>query len=166
MFPIILASIGMLCGIVGSVFPMLPAQKWLFLANAFLMTPLPLVRKDTMLSALQVVSIVGAVVGAVTMTKPLQYGLPIGTAAVAVGFLWWSGDLCNWRNRIGSCGIAALATGYATQNPIIYLIGGLVLCVYTWLAFKDGQKIALLWFTLNGIFVFTSIWAVVRDYGG
>ena len=161
-----LACLGMACGIVGSILPMSEAQKWLFLANTLLMTPLPFAKKDTMLSALQIVSLSGAAVGVLTLINPLQIVLPLAVALLVTGFLYWKDKLDSWKNRIGAAGIAALALGYATQQPLVYLLGGLILTVYTWLSFRAGSGIALLWFVLNVVFVMTSIWASYLEHLG
>ena len=154
----------MACGIVGSILPDSEAQKWLFLANALLMTPLPLAKKDVMLSALQVVSLSGAIVGVVTLTDQLQIGLPIAVAFLVTGGLIWQNELESLCHRLGAAGIAVLAIGYATQEPLAYLLGGLILTVYTWLSFREGSRIALLWFILNAVFTITSTWACYQEY--
>ena len=156
-----IAICGMLAGIVGSIADGVPWQKWCFLASAVLMTPLAVFRKDEMLMAIQMVSLVGALVGLMDDPATGWLALPV-VVALAVGIWLKAGDhiddKCEW---LGVLGTAALALGYATQMAAINVVAGLLLTTYMAAAVRTGQSIAWLWLSLNVVFVATSVISVL-----
>lgn len=153
--------IGLLCAIVGNLYPGTMMQKYLYLAGGVLLMVSALLEKQEYFIALEVVVIVSALLAFLPEYEWLKMGVPLLLSLFSVAYLYSRGLLNSALSLLGVAGLVFLGLGYATLNPVIYLLGGLVLTVYSAGSYFKGVRIALLWAILNAIFSFTALLVLV-----
>lgn len=152
--------IGLLCAIIGNMYPATMLQKHLYLGGGVLLMVSALIEKQEYFIALEVVVIVCALLAYLPDHGTLKMAVPLLLSLFSVGYLYYRGLLKSPASLLGVVGLVFLGLGYATLNPVIYLIGGIALTAYSAISYYQGVKIALLWAILNAIFSFTALLAI------
>lgn len=152
-----IGAIGLLCAIVGNLYPATLLQKYLFLACGILLMISAILEKQEYFIVLEVVVIVSALLAFLSEHGGLKMGVPLLLSLFSIAYLYSRGLLNSSLSILGVAGLVFLGLGYATLNPLIYLLGGVVLTVYSAISYTRGVGIALLWAILNAIFSFTAL---------
>lgn len=152
--------IGLLCAIIGNMYPATMLQKHLYLAGGVLLMISALIEKQEYFITLEVVVIVSALLAYLPDHGTLKMAVPLLLSLFSIGYLYSRGLLKSPASLLGVAGLVFLGLGYATLNPYIYLCGGVVLTAYSAISYYQGVRIALLWAILNAIFSFTALLAI------
>lgn len=158
---VIIGVVGMLIAMVGNLLPFSDTQKWCYLLGGILLLISSALERQIFFIALQIIIVAGAAVAFSSWPVLLKAALPIVLSVAAIVYFAKRNLLTDRLMLFGSLGIAILAAGYAVSNPVIYLLGAFVLMIYSFMSFRRGVKIALVWAILNALF---SITAAVTVY--
>jgi len=156
-----IGAIGLLCAIVGNLYPATMLQKYLYLAGGVLLMISALLEKQEYFIALEVVVIVSALLAFLPELAWLKMGVPLLLSLFSIAYLYSRGLLNSALSLLGVAGLVFLGLGYAILNPVIYLLGGVVLTAYSLGSYFKGVGIALLWAILNAIFSVTALLTLV-----
>ncbi len=156
-----LGIIGLLFAIVGNLYPETMMQKHLYLGCGILLLMSAALEKAEYFIALEVVVIVSAFLAYLPEHGALKMAVPLVLSLFSIVYLYYRGLLQSSHSLLGVAGLVFLGLGYATLNPIIYLLGGVVLTVYSAISYYKGVSIALLWAVLNAIFSFTALFSLI-----
>lgn len=165
---IIIGFVGMslvLCGVFlegGSL-----VQKILFLAGAVLLFSSALLNKLKMYIALQLMIIIGAILGFFVSVPILwKYLIMVVPSIVAVGYLV---KIKHFKEDpwgvLGSAGLLSLAVGFATDavsSPVLFnsllAFGGVAIAIYSAIGFFYYKfRMSILWLILNAVFAVSPI---------
>jgi hypothetical protein len=133
-------------------------QKILFAIGASVLGLVAYFNKQRMLTILQAVATIGAILAFTSLLPAFKYGLMLGSAVVGVIYLVKKHNYKEdpW-STIASLGLILFAVGLATnplQSPIVwslaFIFGGILVAVYSAIGFfKNKIKIAAIWLILN-----------------
>lgn len=149
--------LGLLCAIIGNLYPATMLQKHLYLAGGVLLFISALLEKQEYFIALEVVVIVSALLAYLPGHDPLKMFTPVLLSLVSFAYLYHRGMLSSSLNYVGVAGLLLLGLGYATLIPLIYFAGGVVLTIYSTASYFKGVNIAILWAILNLVFSITAL---------
>jgi hypothetical protein len=133
-------------------------QKFLFVIGASALGLVAYFNKQRMLTVLQAVATIGAILAFTGLMPAFRYGLMLGSAIIGVIYLVKKHNYKEdpW-SAIASLGLILFAIGLATnplQSPIVwslaFIFGGLLVAIYSAIGFfKNKIKIAAIWLILN-----------------
>ncbi|MCK4608892.1 MAG: hypothetical protein KAT71_05390 [Gammaproteobacteria bacterium] len=159
-FNIGLGVIGLLLIIVGTFLTPTTTQKLLFTAGSVFLLTSSVLEKHEFFAILQVVALCGTLVAFIPVGVMVKAAIPIILTIVAIIYFIRKGLLSDVVMILGCLGLLCLAAGYATSNPIVYFLGGIFLTIYSYLSYRRGHNIALLFTVLNAVFSITAGMAV------
>ncbi|MFH1221957.1 MAG: hypothetical protein V1492_02630 [Candidatus Micrarchaeota archaeon] len=146
-------------------------QKSLFLLGAVIMTMVALQNKQKMLSALQIIIVLGNVFSFFpSIEGPIKYGILVGASLIGVTYLvltkYYQEDKFG---LVGSCGLLMLAVGFATDAVTYPLyfgfllgVGSLLVAAYSFTDYYyHKNRTALIWVILNIVFAISPLLMVV-----
>lgn len=139
-----------------------PFQKWCYLIGGLLLFLSSILERQTFFTILQFVLSAGAAISFATLSPPLKAAVPITLTVIAIIYFTARGELKDKVLILGCVGLALLALGYAVSNPLINLSGAVALTIFSYLSFRRGIDIALIWTILNVVFTITSAIASYR----
>jgi len=154
--------VGMLLVIAGTLLPADLTQKLYYLLGAGLMLISATLERQRFFIILEIIIVAGTAVALTSLSGITKEAVPLLLSILALSYFAVRGELKDPLTLFGTIGLIVLAIGFAITNPIIYLVGGLLLAIYSYGSFRRGVKIAMIWAVLNAIFVVTSIVAVWR----
>jgi hypothetical protein len=149
--------VGLLCAIIGNLYPETMLQKHLYLAGGVLLFISALREREEYFIALEVVVTICALLAYLPDHGELKMAVPLVLSLFSIAYLYYRGLLRSWLSLVGVTGLVLLGLGYATLNPLIYLAGGIVLTIYSAVSYYRGVGIALLWAILNAVFALTAL---------
>jgi hypothetical protein len=133
-------------------------QKILFIIGASVLGVVAYFNKQRMLTVLQAVATVGAILAFTNLTSMLTYSIMLFSAIIGVGYLIKAKNYKEdpW-SILASIGLILFAIGLATnptQLPVIwslaFIFGGILVAIYSAIGFfKNKVKIAAIWLILN-----------------
>lgn len=92
----------------------------------------------------------------------LQVALPLLLSFQLLVFYILSAQLNNLFIFLGIIGISILSIGFAVQNQLIFLIGGISIAAYSfYLYFAQHTKPALIWAVLNSFFALSALCKII-----
>lgn len=159
-----LGIIGMFIACYGNLSHDINLQKWSYLIGAFLLLISSSLEKQKFFIILQIIIISGAAVAFAPFPPFYKAAVPIILSILAIIYFIASKQLKDPLTAFGCAGIALLAAGYAITDPIIFFLGSVVLMLYSYLSFRRGVRIALLWAILNAVFAATAAITVYRMF--
>ncbi len=127
------------------------AQLYYVLGSALLMST-AMYFKLTYFVALELILMCGHGGILLGIGPVLQFVLPILLCTQLLIYYVLSGRLENIFRLIGISGIALLSIGFAYENQWVFFFGSLAVAVFAIHQVYEGQRIALLWATLNLVF--------------
>lgn len=139
-------------------------QKFFYLAGAILLTTSSLLAKHRFFILQQSVVLVGTMVAFVPVCQAIKAGVLIVLSIAAMIYFAVTGEFKERVTILGCLGLVFLALGYAVSHPIIYLLGGTFLTIYSFIVYKRGVTIGLLFGVLNFIFMITATIGVYNYY--
>lgn len=158
-----LGIVGMGFLIVGNFFPPSTARALCFIAGClFLLVP-PAVEFNLFFICLQLVALSGAVMYFIEIPLILKATIPLSVFAVFSIYFYRAG-LIDKLTAIGVLGVGFLALGYGLIRAEIYFFGGLLLTIYSWLSFRQGVTIALMWAITNTFFTLAASYAIIQAW--
>lgn len=152
-----IGAIGLLCAIIGNLYPATMLQKHLYLAGGLLLFISALLEKEEYFITLEVVVIACTLLAYLPEHAGLKMAVPLVLSLGSIGYLFYRGLLRDGLSWVGVAGLVFLGLGYATLNPLIYFAGGVVLTIYSTASYFRGVGIALLWAILNAVFSVTAL---------
>jgi len=156
-----IGTIGLLCAIIGNLYPATMLQKHLYLAGGVLLLISALLEKEEYFITLEVVVIISAFLAYLSGYNELKMAVPLFLSLMSIAYLYYRKLLGSALSFLGVAGLVFLGLGYATLNPVIYFAGGLVLTLYSTLSYFKGVGIALLWAILNAVFAMTAFYTLL-----
>jgi len=158
---------GLLCAITGTLIPVPEfalLQKFCYLIGSILLVTSSLLEKHRFFILQQSMVLIGAMI-AFAPVSPLIKAVILLTLSVAVMIYFaFMGEFKERVTIVGCLGLLSLALGYAVSNPIVYLLGGIFLTIYSFIVYKKGATIGLLFGVLNFIFTITASIGVYNYY--
>jgi len=161
-FSLAVGIIGMCLLILGNFVPPSPLRQLCFVTGALLMSLTALMRGDVFFSTLQFVVVAGALLSFAPFSALLRALIPIGFSLIGVGYFIYRKVYTHKNMITGTLGMVILAIGYALTHPLIYCAGGACLAIYSWVAMKQGNPIAWLWFVLNIVFTAAALFNSIQ----
>lgn len=161
-FNIALSVIGMLIIIVGNLITDLAMQKVCYLSGGVCMLISAGLERQLFFTVLQLIISIGALTAFIPLLPTVKAAIPLVFSVIAIFYLANKGLLKDRLSILGCVGLIILAIGYAITHPIVYWLGAMVLTIYSFIAYRRGVTIALLWGILNAVFVVTASVAVYR----
>lgn len=137
-------------------------QKWCYLIGGLLLLASSALERRTFFTVLQFVLSAGAAISFTALSPALKATVPISLTIVSIIYFLIRGELKDYILVIGCIGLAVLALGYAISNPIVNMTGAAFLMIFSYLSFRQGVDIALIWTILNAIFTITAFIASYR----
>jgi len=158
-----ISIIGMLIIIYGTLLTDLAQQESCYLSGGILMLISAALERQTFFVILQSIISVGALVAFTSFTPMIKAAIPLGLSVIAIIYLV-NQQLLNDKLSITGCiGLISIAAGYAIAHPVVYLVGAIVLTIYSFGAYQQrGSTIGLLWGILNTVFSVTTSIDVYR----
>ncbi len=159
-----LGVIGLTLIIIGNFLPPLLVQKELYMLGSVFLLTSSILEKHTFFVILQVVVLAGTIIAFAPIGAVFKAAVPIGLSIIAIIYFITQGMLKDLHSIVGIIGLVFLAAGYAISNPIIYLLGGFFLAIYSFISYRHGHKIGLIFFILNVVFTCTAGVAVYHMF--
>lgn len=131
-------------------------QKLSYLISAVLLLLSSILERQKFFIALQIIIVSGTLIAFAPIGVFLKASVPILLSMFAIIYFIATGQ---WKDRVtgfGCLGIAILAVGYAVTNPVIYFLGAFILAIYSFISYRRGITIALVWAILNVMFAITA----------
>lgn len=154
--------IGMTIACLGNLTHDLNIQKWCYLLGAMFLFTSSALERQKFYIALQIIIGTGAAIAFSHLGVWEKASVPIILSIFTIIYFIVTKQLKDPLTAFGCLGIVILAAGYAVTNPLIFFTGSLVLMVYSFISYRRGVTIALLWAILNAVFVATASLAVYR----
>lgn len=159
---IAIGVLGMLIVIAGNLIANLVIQKTCYLSGGILMLASAVLERQIFFIILQCIISAGALVAFASLSHALKASVPLILSVMAIIYFAKKRLLKDWLTMLGCVGLILLATGYSVTHPVIYLLGAVVLTIYSFGVYRRGVELGLLWGILNAIFVITAGVAVYR----
>lgn len=155
---------GLFLTIIGTLITAPLTQKFFFLFASFLLVTAAVLEKHRFFILQQAMIPIGTVTAFLPISQLAKCCILVSLSSAAIVYFAITGEFKERITIVGCLGMLFLAIGYGVSHPIIYLLGGLFLTIYSLVVYKRGVKIGLLFGVLNLIFVFTSMIAVYNYY--
>ncbi len=155
--PLVIGTVGLLLAIAGNFFPDTLLQKWLYFFAGNVLLVSALMERAVYFIILEVIVVASTVIAFVPGHLILKAAVPLVMSAVAIPYLLSKEQYRNLASILGILGLVSLALGYALIHPLIYFLGGFFLAIYSFIAYFQGERIAILFAVLNTIFAATAL---------
>jgi hypothetical protein len=159
-FNLFIGVVGMLISSYGNLIHQLHTQKWCYFFGASLLLVSSLLERHKFFIALQIIIVAGTITAFTPFSFLLKAAIPIILSAITIIYFAITKQLEDKLTLLGSLGIAFLAAGYAVSRPIVFFFGAVVLMIYSFISYRRGAAIALIWALLNVIFAATATVAI------
>lgn len=146
----------MMAGLVG-LFLGREEQRWWFLAGAIAMLVTAAWNRMTLFTTLQAIVLSAILASFLPIPLWIRGLLPMVLCVPVLFLLARAGHLGTWRPRFGAAALLILSVGYAVQEYGLFVIAGLMLCLFSGAEIRAGIRQAWLWLILNIGFV-VSAW--------
>jgi len=157
-----LAIIGLLITIAGNFFDISITKKLCYLIGALILLITALMESNTFFTVLETILSIGAGVAFLPISFIWKSGIPISLGVLAATYFSFSGQLKDYLTWLSITGVLIVTWGYALTNPMLYVVGGAIVTVYSFCSFRRGETIALVFGILNSIFTLTALLEVLR----
>lgn len=150
-------TLGVVVNIYALLFEGRETQPVYFLLGAILMMCTALLDKQRFYIALEVVVLSGCVLGLAQLaivTKSIVLGF------VTIPVLFFTQRWGIVRSRVdyfGVAGLLLLAFSYASISYPVMLLSAVLLSLHSWLDWRAGSRVAILWLVLNGTFALAAL---------
>jgi len=155
---------GLLLVIIGNLISVPVTQKILYLFGSIFLLTSSSLEKNKFFVLLQIVVLAGTLIAFAPVGDGIKAGVPIVLTAIIMVYFAIAGELKNRITILGCLGLLFLAAGYAILNPIVYFLGGAFLTAYSFIVYRQGVQIGLLFAVLNFIFTITSMVSIYHHY--
>jgi hypothetical protein len=152
-----LAIIGLLIAITGNFLEISVAKKLCYLIGALILLVTALLEKNTFYIILEIILLIGAGIAFSPISFFWKSSITISLGILAAIYFSLSGQLKDYLTWLSIIGILIITWGYALTNPMLYAGGGAIITVYSFCAFRRGEKIALVFGILNFVFTITAL---------
>ncbi len=157
----VLGIAGMLISSAGALAGPSTLQKCLFLSGACLLISTSVIERHRLYIWLQAIVIAGTLAAFMPAGQWAKAAVPLcGGAIFAIASLPILRR--NPNEILGAAGVLALSAGFAVSHPAVYLLGALLVSIYSLVEYRRGSKIALLWLILNSVFAATALVALAK----
>jgi len=156
--------IGLVLAIIGNLLSVPLMQKFFYFSGGSLLLLSAILEKNKFFSILQTIMVAGVVFSFLPLGMVIVAGIPVVLSLVAMVYFVVTGEFKKRVTILGCLGLLFLAIGCATLNSIMYFLGGLFLIVYSWIVYRQGARIGLLFCILNAFFAFTAAISVYKHY--
>lgn len=163
-FNLFLAVIGLLLATYGNFLPFTNTQKYVYLFASIFLLASSILERQLFFVLMQIVVLSGTTIALLSIHSFFKLLVPFSFSMIACLSFAATGALKEHATKIGCIGMVLLALGYAVSHPIIYLLGGASLTVYSAIAYKRGVDVALVFAILNAVFTVTASVAVYHRY--
>lgn len=136
------------------------AKKLCYLLGSVVLLIMSVREKSVFFTALQVIVLTATALVFLSISPILKAGVPIGLSLLSAIYFGSRGEMKDSLTWWSMVSIVLLALGYAVANPIIRLVGGISMAIYSFLAFRRGVVVGLLFGVLNIFFVLTALWDI------
>ncbi len=157
----IIGTLGLILAIIGNFYLDSLLQKYLYFFAAVLLTGSAVLEKQTFFIILEIIVVVSTAIAFIPGYMLFKAAIPLLLSAIFLGNYLSSPQNRDILNLTGALGIILLALGYAIIHPAIYLAGGVVLTIFSSIAFARGVRIAILWAILNAVFSVTALYSIL-----
>ena len=131
-------------------------QRYLFLFGALLMTISSYLEKNVFFTFLEGILTIDSILSFTALSN-ITIGIVTFIIVIAVIIYFMVKGAFKERYLIvGTIGLFFLALGVGILNTIACMIGGFLLIIYAYMAFKKGVQIAFLFIILNVIFTISA----------
>jgi len=154
---LVIGIIGMAIACYGNLLPYSETQKTCYFVGALLLLISSILEKQLFFIVLQIIITSGTGIAFAVWIPTFKATIPIILSLLAIVYFTKRGQLQDKTTILGIIAIAVLAAGYAVTKPFVYFLGAVLLMAYSFISFKQGIKIALLWAILNAVFAITAI---------
>lgn len=161
----LIGILGMSCLIAGNFFPPTALRASLFITGCILLLLPPIIEYNIFFICLQIVALSGASLYFVPIPLLLKAIIPIIVVLLFCIYFHRLGRLNDKLTLFGIVGVSILALGYGITRAEIYFFGGLVLAIYSWLSYRRGVTIAIMWAITNVVFCFAALYAIFHSWG-
>lgn len=126
--------------------------RWLFFLGALGMTATALIERHALFVGLQGVILGGTIAAFLPIQEELKTLIPL---VVSVPILWllkkrqFLQDANTW---LGAVSLTVLGIAYAAQQPLAFLLGGVLVSVFSYIEWRRGFSPAVVWLALNVLF--------------
>lgn len=127
-------------------------QKGCFLLGAIFLAVTARLSAHRLFFVLECVVICGSILAFFNLPVTLKATALLACGLAALIYLYQAALLKDTHNQLGALGLIAIATGFATSMVWAYLIGGLILTLYSIIEWTQGHTIAFVWIILNLLF--------------
>jgi hypothetical protein len=148
----VVTAIGMLFTIGANFLPPSNNRALGFVIGGVLMTFATVIERKWFFTVLQAVVFIGAVSYFLPLNLITKIIVPLTIGIGFTSYCWWKKWFGDRFLVFGDIGIIMLALGYALGHPVLYLVGGLLLALYSWASYFRGVTLAIFWAILNTIF--------------
>ena len=156
-FNIVLGVIGLALLCAGTLTAHIPEiQRFLFLFGALLMTISSYLEKNVFFTFLEGILTIDAILSFTSLSNIAIGIITFIIVVVVIIYFTINGSFKERYLIVGTIGLFFLALGVGILNPISCMIGGFLLIIYAYMAFKKGIQIAFLFIILNIIFTITA----------
>ena len=155
-FNIVLAIVALIILCVATLLPVSMEQKMLMTTGTLLLATSAILEKDLFFGTLQVIAVIGTLLAYTALDTYLKAGIIILLAGAAVVYFLKNEKQKDFTVKLGAAALVALGIGFSLSNPIVYLIGGVLIASYAYFSLKKGIQIALVFLILNIVFTITS----------
>lgn len=126
------------------------ARRALFLIGAVLLLLSSVLARHTFFIALETVVLIGCTLAFVAGRRRLKQAVMAAAGAAVLAWLWRDASALE---LLGGAGLVAVALGFATNAPIWYALGSLVVGVRAWVEFvQDPAVLPAVFGVLNCVF--------------
>lgn len=157
-----LAIIGLLITIAGNFFDISITKKLCYLIGALMLLVTALLEENTFFIILEIILSVGAAIAFLPISFIWKSGVPICLGVLAATYFSFSGQLKDYLTWLSVIGVLICTFGYALTSPMIYVLGGAVVTVYSFCSFRRGETIALAFGVLNSVFTLTALLEILH----
>lgn len=156
MFNIGLSIVALIILCIATLLPVSLEQKMLMTAGTSLLALSAVLEKDLFFATLQGIAMFGTLLAYTSLAMYIKSGAVIVLAIGAMIYFLKKETQKDFTVKIGAAALVALGVGFALSNPIVYLIGGVLIATYAYFSFRRGVQIALIFLILNIVFTITS----------
>lgn len=147
--PLYLSFSGLVFTLVGAVLSTASLQQALFLIGALFLLAASHLERHMLFYYLEVMVVACILSGYLPSSVTLGWVTPALIAASVLLWVYHKSLLNSSQNWLGAAGLAALGIGYATLTAEAYLVGGIILTIYSAGEIKNNSRIAWTFFILN-----------------
>jgi hypothetical protein len=159
-----MAVIGLIVTIAGNFLDISVAKKLCYLVGALVLLLSATLEKNTFFSILEVILSIGALTAFLPLSPLLKSLIPISLGVCAAIYFGVTGRLNDHLTWLSMASVLFGTWGYALTNSCLYFWAGAITAIYSFLSFKRGEKIALVFGVLNIVFALTALMEIYRIF--